>query len=225
MSNSFILGAYWGSRSESLNEVKLKVTKTLEGLSQIDNQFTSWYETGASREKALKRKVDPSDNNFIEKLCLQQVKKGELNEQSLSKMGFLFSLWTGHGNNESSSITFIVGSSSKWLTNSCVVSIPSTGVARERLLKSQKAKSIISLLVEIWAPDYAVLTSDHLRDVLQTGNKIGWITCHRYIRQIPKMSRHISYQKEGENHWFNLNSEEDYDINMSRYLLSLKEIL
>lgn len=203
MMESFHIGAYWSARAESLNIVKNKVQHTLKALRNIDDQFLNWYETGTSRSNALERKLDLDDDSAIEKLCLEKVKKGELDESGIAKMGFLFSLWTGDQmEEESSSITFNVGKSSKRLNNSCVLKLPNLGVAKERLLGVEKSKRILSKLVEIWSPDYAVLTSHGLRDELEVGNKLGFITYQKEIRRQPRLSDHVKYEQMNGGHLF-----------------------
>ena len=108
MIDSFYIGAYWGSRAESLSEVRNKVLQTFEKLATTDEQFSNWYEGGMSRKKAMEKKV-VFDKETIERLSLQQVKKGELDEKGFAKMGFLFGVWSGHSDEESSSISFNVG--------------------------------------------------------------------------------------------------------------------
>lgn len=227
MENSFYIGAYWGSRSESLKQVTNKVLQTFEKLSDIDEQFLNWYEGGVNRKQALKTKV-AFNNETIERLCLEKVKNGELDEKGFAKMGFLFGLWTGHSDEESSSITFSVGASFKspHLCNSCVLKIPFEGTARERLLRLGKARLIISTLVEIWKPDYAVLTSRDLNDRLAIVNDVGWITYRKTIKQIPKISSKVVYEKANGGHWFYFSLESNnYDSSIANELLPIKNSL
>lgn len=217
MIDSFYIGAYWGSRAESLYEIKDKVSQTFNRLMEIDEQFLNWYEGGMSRKKALEKKVT-LNNETIERLCLQQVKKGELDEKGIAKMGFLLGLWTGHKDEESSRVSFTVGSSftSPHLCNSCVVTIPFEGQARERLLRPEKAKAIIAIIVEIWNPDYAVLASNELNKALGIVNDIGWVTYRKAIRQMPIISSKVVYEKFGDGHLFYLDAVNygycDYDL-------------
>jgi hypothetical protein len=221
MPNTFIIGAYWGSRAEPLPQVRDKILQTLQKLTGADEQFINWYETGMSRKEAQEKKV-LLNTETVERLCLERVKKGELNELGIAKMGFLFSLWTGHPDDETSSITFSVGTSSKWVTNSCVLKLPYEGDARARLLQSTKAKKILSILTETWNPDYAVLTSDALRDKLEVGNRIGWITYRKEIKRTPKLSNKIIYEKTGNGHWF-YPASGSFENGLANELLPIKE--
>lgn len=225
MARSFYIAAYWGSRAESLLHIRDKILQTLELLATIDQHFLNWYERGMSRKQALERGVSLSAEN-IERLCRKAVKKTELDNRGFSKNGFHFGLWTGHPNNETSSISFTVGDTFKItnLSNVCTISIPSEGVARERLLQVEKAKKVLSILVDVWNPDYAVLMSHDLSEKLNTGNKIGWITYHKSIKQVPKLSSKIVYEKSNNGNWFYPVSD-NYDNNLADELLPIKEIV
>ena len=226
MIDSFYIGAYWGSRAKPLEQVIDKVLQTLQELAEIDKQFLKWYEGGNSRKQSLKKEI-VLNNETIEKLCLQQVKKGELDENGFAKMGFLFGLWSGHQDEESSSISFNVGGAftSPHLSNSCVITIPFEGTARERLLQAEKAKIIISVLVDIWTPDYSVLASSFLNNELNVVNDIGWVTYYKSIRRTPKISNKVIYEKYNGGHLFYLANESSYDYSLVKELLPLKEII
>ena len=229
MTDSFYIGAYWASRAEPLLQIVNEILLTIKRLSEVDEQFSDWYEKGFSRKQALEKKVI-LNNETIERLCLQTVKRGELNEKGFAKMGFLFSLWTGHSEGESSTISFSVGGSynNVNLSNSVVIKMPFEGAARERLLHIEKAKKIIALLVDIWHPDYAVLTSHELGDKLNVGNKIGWITYGKSIHRIPKISEeviHEKYKNDGHLFYLKLPNSNSYDYNLANELLPLKEVI
>lgn len=203
MRESFIIGAYWGSRAEQLSQVADNSLETLIKLGQIDEQFLHWYELGISRSQSLEKQALLTKET-LEKLCLQKVKKGELDGNGNAKMGFLFSLWTGHKDEESSAISFSVGAqfNTDKLSNSVVIKVPYEGKAKDRLLETSTAKMILELLISIWKPDYAVLTSETLRDKLGVGNRIGWITYRKSIKKAAKSSEKINYEKLDGGHWF-----------------------
>lgn len=224
MIESFYIGAYWGSRAEPLSQVRNKILQTLQKLAEIDEQFSNWCEGGNSIEEALENRV-VLNNETIERLCLERVRKGELDKNGLAKMGFLFAIGSEHPDDESSIITFTVGAAltSPHLSNSCVLTLPVEGAARERLLQVEKAKKIIVVLVEIWNPDYATLTSHQLRDKLNAANKVGWITYHKSINKLPNISNQVVYEKANNGHWFYI-KDSNYNETLSNELLPMKAL-
>ena len=220
MADSFYIGAYWSGREETLKDVKRKVQQTLNALSAIDEQFLTWYETGTSRKQALTKKV-LFDDETIERLCLSKVRKGELDDAGISKMGFGFSLWTGQPEGEESNISFGVGMNNKWLTNSCVLTIPYEGPARQLLLQRTIVRKIITVLIQQWKPDSAILTSFHLGEKL--GN-IGWITYKKSLKRVPKSNLEIAYEKDAVGHWI-YPVAESFDEMVIEKLSPLKDVL
>src|ERR1700723_2048094 len=106
--DTFYLGAYWGSRAETLADVAPKALETLAELRQTDEQFLNYYNTAYGRKKALEKEV-PLELEYIKRLCLGTVRKGELGTNGFAKMGFLFGVWTGQKEGESSAVQFTVG--------------------------------------------------------------------------------------------------------------------
>jgi len=223
INDKYIIGSYWGSRQEPLSQIVDKVLRTLKELKDIDGQFSKYYQLGMSRKQALEKEV-VLDNDSIKKLCLADIKKGELGEDGIAKNGFLIGLWTGQKDEESASLTFNVGDSFSGnnLNNRCVLSIPYEGAARTRLLQREISTMILRLMVEIWTPDYAVLTSDSLREKLKVGNEIGWITYRKISKHPQKLNNRIDFEKDVQGYWFYVSSIGSSVDNAARELLSLK---
>ena len=200
MNNSFYIGAYWSTKPETLQQVRDKIIVTLTKLGEIDELFSNWYERGNSREQAKEKKVT-LDWGSIEKICLERVKKNDFDRMGFSKMGFLIGLWTGHQEYESGSITFSVGATSKWVTNSCVIKLPSEGSALDRLLNRGEAMEIVRLIVDVWNPEYAIFSSHDLNDRLKLNKQLGLITYRRSIQIIPRITGNgIVYERFNGGH-------------------------
>jgi hypothetical protein len=201
--DTYTLGAYWGSRAEPLSDVAQKALQTLTELRDIDVQFLKYYRRANSRKKALEKGLS-LDQESVKQMCVEMIKKGELGADGFAKMGFLFGVWTGQEEAESSGINFNVGHKfeTPYLSNVCYIDLPYEGPASIRLLQRELSKSILGILVKIWKPDYAVLTSRHLRDKLDIGNQIGWITYRNTIKEVPRLGEGVSYERDGSGHWF-----------------------
>ena len=177
MIDTFYIGAYWGSRLESLKDIVWKTTETLTELAKIDEQFINWYETGMSRKKALESKINIDLKN-IEALYLKGIKKNDLDANGIPKEGLIVGLWTGQCDGESSGISFVTANKfeSDYISNNCIIDIPYEGVAKDRLLKIERLRRIMCLLSKIWEPDRIILTSQELKKNLGINNQIGWVT-------------------------------------------------
>jgi len=215
MLDSYYIGAYWGSKFEPPEILSEKINKTLNMLSINNTEFENWYLLGKNRNDSLKVNVK-NNGGILDKIIFKQSQIEKCNSSANSQMGVVLGFWTGQSDSNSSSIMFNVGGnySTTKLGNSCVLKLPSKMRANNKLIEIENSKALIQLIVDIWNPDYAVLTSHDLRDKLNFGNKIGWITYYKSsnlkIRNIsflilnPILNGYIFYF-EG-NHYLNIDS-------------------
>ncbi|MFD2584360.1 Imm52 family immunity protein [Pedobacter vanadiisoli] len=207
MVDSFYLGAYWGSRHQDLETVVQLTIKTLIGLQSIDEQFSNLYELGRSRKQALTSKINLNTVE-IEQLYKKRLKKTDIDEQGKNRIGYRLSLWTGQADDESIGLSFVAGASSMITGNLCLINFPYKFEIKDRLLKFEKIKSIVDLLIDNWQPDKLILTSKKISGELAGMNDTGWITYKKNISNAPKLGRNIIYDpnyKKG--HLFHLRTD------------------
>jgi len=226
MIDTFIVGAYWGPRAEPLPTVTEKTVATLKKIAYIDEQFANWYQLANSKKKALENKISCTNDN-ITSLYKKELTKTDVIENGFTQMSFSLSVWSGHENSEAGKISFWVGRDLKSIGNRCLINIPPEGEAQRRLLKIDKAKQLITVLVEEWNPDYAVLTSGTLRDRLGVLNEIGWVTYRKEINGKPDISDKVICEKLGNGYLFYLGLPDSniYDYGLMDKLEPLKEII
>ncbi|HMK19255.1 MAG TPA: Imm52 family immunity protein [Chitinophagaceae bacterium] len=225
MVDVFYIGAYWWNRKEDLATVVNKTIMFLQELSNLDKEFMNWYEKGYNKKEASRR-VSIEKNN-IETLYKNGIKKNDLDNEGFSNIGYSIDLWTGHKEEYSSSISINGGHASKFFSNSCVIILPIAEESKERLLKLDKQKAVISLLIKIWQPDSVVLNSNKLKDETGLINKIGWVTYFKNLNQIPKFSENIIHETLNNGHLYYLKTKNDicYDYDLINELLSLKKLV
>jgi hypothetical protein len=227
MNDVFFVGAYWNARREILEDVIQPTLEVLERLSEFDEQFLTFYELGYSRKSALENKVLLNVEN-IKELYKKGHKKKDIDSFGYSGVGFNLSLWTGQRDRESSSLSFRVGKNSDKVSNSCLISLPAEGVAKDRLLHFNKAKIILDLLIEAWDPDTVVLTSRKLSDSLTAITDVGWMTYKKLLEKNVRVIDNIihdPYYKGGHLFYLKTNNEMAYDYDMIDDLLSFKKNL
>ncbi|HEV7621009.1 MAG TPA: Imm52 family immunity protein [Flavisolibacter sp.] len=223
MVDSFYLGAYWTQRKEGLDIVVSKTLSFMHELVKLDEQFFNWYEQGYTKKEALSKKII-IDKEYIEKLYKKSVKKNDLGSDGFSKIGYSIDLWSGHQEEYSSSLSINCGHSSKYFSNCCVITMPSDGRQKERLLSLVKQKELFDLLIKSWNPDNIILSSNRLKNEIGT-DEVGWITYYKLIRRIPKISDKIMYEKYSGGHLFYLANKNSYDYHLVKELLPLKGII
>ena len=226
MIDTFYIGAYWGSRRENVSEVADKTVKTLLDLKQLDEQFLNWYRTGMSRKKAMEKRFT-TDQAEVQELYSKSVKKEELKDGFTTHI-FKLGLWSGHSNDTSCGISFNVGGQFEGgLSNCCVIEMPVEGEARERLLRLEKIKLLIDVLVKNWRPERVVLVSQELKKTLHTVNEIGWVTYVANLNDRLKTSEKVVSEKFSDGYLFHLNlpNNKSYDYSLMHELLPLKKYL
>lgn len=223
MVDSFYLGAYWTQRKENLDTVVSRTLSFLQELTRLDEQFLNWYEQGYSKKEALSKKII-IDKEYIETLYKKSVKKNDLDSEGFSKIGYSIGLWSGHEEEHSSSLSINCGHSSKFFSNSVVITMPTEGELKERLLSLVTQKELFNLLIKNWNPDNIILSSNRLKSEIGT-DEIGWITYYKSIRRAPKIGNKIVYEKYSGGHLFYLANNSCYDYNLAKELLPLKEII
>ncbi|MEO7044423.1 MAG: Imm52 family immunity protein [Ferruginibacter sp.] len=222
MEDSFYLAAYWVQRKESLDIVVNKTISFLQDLARLDEQFLNWYEQGYSKKEDLNKIIIDKEN--IEKLFRERVKKNDIDNEGYSKIGYSIGMWSGHEEEYSSGVSINCGHSSKFFSNSCVITIPTEGVQKERLLTFIKQKELVNLLIKSWQPDNVILSSSMLKSEIGT-DEVGWITYYKSIRRIPKIINKVIYEKYDGGHLFYLANKNFYDHSLVNELLLLKDVL
>lgn len=217
MADSFYIGTYWRDRKESLDLVVKKTTFFLQELSKSDEQFQSWYAQGHLEEIEI-------NIESIEMLYKRKIKKNDLDSEGFSRIGFSIGMWTGGKEEHSSSLSINCGHASKFFPNCCLITLPIEGEGKEKLLRLNKQRNIVNLLIKNWNPDNIILSSNKLKSEIGT-DEIGWITYYKRINQRPKIRFPLIYEKCEQGHLFYLQNETSYDYTSTKALVPLKTII
>ena len=84
---SFMLGAYWDARPDSLEKCTEDAGRFFTHLAAADPLLGRWFEPGRSRKDALRRKVDTSDPLFKARWAKVSAYGVKLMQQSLKREG------------------------------------------------------------------------------------------------------------------------------------------
>lgn len=221
MIDSFYLAAYWVQRKENLHIVVEKTISFLQDLTRLDEQFVNWYALGYDKKDALRNKII-IDKESIEALYKKRVKKNDLDNEGFSKIGYSIGMWSGDEEEYSSSLSINCGHASKYFSNSCVITMPTEGEQKERLLGLIKQKELVNLLIKSWEPDKIILSSNRLKNEIGT-DEVGWITYNKSLKRVPKISNKVIYEKHDRGHLFYLANGVSYDYSLAKELLPIKE--
>jgi hypothetical protein len=187
--DSFYIGCYWGARAETVEECSKKVSKTLALLMETGlPYFQQWYKLGKSRKDALKHKVTINEAELVKLL-----EKGR--DRFFPDLGYSLSLWNGLPEEEDLSISFRCGSTFAKTGNTINFNLPKKGEQISDLINFERVYNLLSRLIPIWVPDWAVVDSYSLIDLIPENEKLGWLTFFSNQYQESELSSHPSFNE------------------------------
>lgn len=192
--NTFYIGSYWRNRKENLETVITKSIEFLEKLEEIDPLFMKWYVRGMSKQNATKDRII-LEYEYVENLINKRIKKGDLDNDGFCEIGFRLGGWSGHSNGEAADFSITSGGFSKFLLNTCILNLPYKEEVVLELLKFDKLKKLLRIFIETWKPDWAVVQSNKLMNLLDLSNKIGLITYFDKKFMVPEFNEPIRVEQ------------------------------
>ena len=170
------IGAYWGPRKDPLADCTRHIYDFLTGLANIDAFFSQWKRQGRSRIDAMKKVVEISYDELY-KLLSRGVNRTDVGRIVIESLGNNISLWDGTDEDTDHSISINCNVTSIRVKNSCLLDFPSDTGILARLLRPECSTEILELMIRCFTPDYAVVTSDKIRQIVEPSDiTIGWIS-------------------------------------------------
>ncbi|QRN98960.1 immunity 52 family protein [Archangium violaceum] len=177
MMETYYSGSYWLARPESAEACARRAERFFHLLGHYDPAWTCWYETADSFEEARKLQFTPNAASF-QKLFAQ--------EENHFGDRFSFYLWTGDGQEETSSVNGSCGSSSLQLPSTCVVQPYAEGLIADRVLTAPVMTKVLHAMALTWDPEWGVATSETHRDSVtekaKPGTFVGWVMYFSRLR-------------------------------------------
>lgn len=177
MNDVFFLQVRWAQRADDVEQCALRLTTFLTRLAETTALFQKWYRKGNSREEALERSVKIEYEN-LKSLVEQGKHLNDLNEV-IPDLGYSISLWTSITPEISTSLSILCGCYSKYLSNTCLIYMPSDTAWLDEHLQLSLIHEILTIAIKSWEPDWAVFTSRQINKFLDNDQKspyVGWVT-------------------------------------------------
>jgi hypothetical protein len=178
MTEHFYLGIYWPARRESLSQCTKRVSTALRELTKVDGRLAQWFLKGWTRAHALQHQVSLDDQS-IAKLLLDGRNRTDYDNKVIENLGFSMALWNGATAGNEVAISFHCGAYSKWVGNNAILDLPFQRKHAGDICNFCKLRQILLILVRCFDPDWGVVTSHHLRKVVNipVGKPTaGWLT-------------------------------------------------
>lgn len=163
MRSRYILGAYWPSREESIEECGSRLGEFFEKLANCDPVLGSWYERGRSRSEASKRHVDGSDPHYLlDLLARGQNRRDAEPREVIEELGFSVGLWNGAEDDKDAGLSIKCGlhwksqSRNAGLSNNVILTLPSD---LGELRRAESMARVLAVVSEAWEPAWAGVMS------------------------------------------------------------------
>lgn len=182
MKETYYVGAYWLARRESVESCAQRAESFFRLLASCDPSITHWFRKGRTLEEALKHRIE-SDAASLARVFNQQAQE----EERFADEGFSLSGWNGKTDEAASTMSFLCGDASVWVSNLCLFDPPEEGPAKERVLQAPVLARILRAMAMAFEPEWGVATSHALRRMMapesaDAGTFVGWLNYFSHRR-------------------------------------------
>jgi hypothetical protein len=185
MSESYRVGAYWGSRPESAEQCAQRAEMFFRLLAQCHPSYTRWFEKTRSAQKTPPSRFEPTREVFTRFFGQKKYQSGN--------DGFHFGAWTGHEEQDQGGMLMLrCGSKAEVAPNYLLLFFPNEALGSEHMLKAPVLASVMRAMALAWEPEWAIATAEGLWEQFSNGGClgtfVGWMTYFSRQRgQVPAL--------------------------------------
>lgn len=209
LAGSFLLGAYWGRREESLDQCATRLSVCLEGLAEISPIFDGWFHKARTRRGATQEAVS-REFDALRSLLSSGRGRRDTDKSVISELGYSASLWNG----KKAAAAWSVQCGSHpgpgiGISNLFVVDWPESNDMMALRCEQEMALKAMRVVVESWDPEWATWTSRPLRNAQQTSGRepvLGLLTYFNEARRVPRLDAPFDVDRLGNGHVLSIDS-------------------
>jgi hypothetical protein len=157
MASGYTLGAYWPARREPIEACASRLGKLLVGLGNADPVLSKWYETGETREDALKRRAQPDDSGYLLDLLHRGRSRRDVGGEVIEDLGLSAHVWNAANKGRAASLSVRCGLYSERLSNCVVLTLPED---LGELAAADHMAGALAVVATAWEPAWAGVISD-----------------------------------------------------------------
>lgn len=187
----FFLGAYWSARKESIEQCADRAFSFFQELTACDPLLAVWYEKGYSRKKALQKRANVENRNYLLKL-LNHGRNRDMDRVVIEELGFSFGLWNGGPEGKDASISVGCGLHPEpkiKLKNTVTLNLPED---LGELKQAERMSAVLAAVARAWEPEWACVTSEQAmetRNFITKAPFVDWMVyVSREIETVPHPS-------------------------------------
>jgi Immunity protein 52 len=204
--SSQFIGAYWRHRAETAGAAAKKVAAFLQQAQVVQPLLRALMVVTGAQERLLLSGEPPADAAAImlamrHRDALYRDRSGvrvDFGEAALYPTGFgvgVYQLPEVYARGHAMDFSMTLGSDHAAVSNAVVLHLPAGADVGEPWVSE-----MLQLMVQFWTPDFAVLTSDALREAVEdaeTSDHIGWINYFSDFTGAPPLEVH-SIERAGK---------------------------
>jgi Immunity protein 52 len=166
----YMVGAYWGSRRESVEQCADRLQRFLASLADCDPRLATWHEKGRSQKEALEKRINVADREHLLDLLSRGRNRRDVGRSVIEELGFNVALWNGGDEQNESALSVTCGlhattpNANAGLSNAVVLSMPRD---LGDLGRADSMARVLAAVAQAWEPQWAGVMS---RDAMSTRN-------------------------------------------------------
>ncbi|WP_043430589.1 Imm52 family immunity protein [Cystobacter fuscus] len=204
MDESYYVGAYWGPRKETALECARRAELFFHMLARCEPSFAQWYRAGRGFPRELPGHPVHPEMKELEKLLLQSRNRTDVGKKVIEDLGFSRIMW--NAKEEATDLHLSCGKYSPWGgPNICLLSPPSKGAIRDRLLRVPVLTDVLTAMATAWDPDFAMASSTEMVRLVEKRQpevRVGWLTyLSRRLGTLPPLPAPVRIEPVGTLGW------------------------
>ena len=177
---TYYVGAYWGVRQESMGQCAQRAELFFHMLARCDPSLGQWYRPGRGPRGSPGHLVRTADRAELEALLLRGRIRTDVDKEVIEDLGFRLNVWNQRPDAQATKLSISSGVYTEWVSNVCLLDLPSQGEAAERMLTAPVLSQALECMATAWDPDWGVVSTQYAIDLLpktQNGEaRVGWMT-------------------------------------------------
>ena len=213
MQEMYSVRAYWKARKETALECARRAELFFHMLTRCDPALSQWYRAGRGFPRELPGYPVHPGVKELEELFLRGRNRTDFGRKVIEDLGFSLHVW--NAKKERTRLQFHCGDyvdSPRAAGNNCLLYPPTGGPVRERLLRAPVLAEVLTCMVTAWDPDYAVATSNEMRELVEKDVwevEVGWLTyLSRRLGTVPPLPAPVRIEPVGALGWLLILSPE-----------------
>lgn len=153
------LGAYWGPRTETVEQSADRLAELVARLVRIDPLLAGWRAKARTKREALAQPTVAANHADLVGRLLSGRNRRDDNGEVIDELGYSIYWWNGSENDRTAvNLSINTGATAAAVSNRVLINLPDPA-ATPQLYETTRARELIHTLITLFEPDSAVWTN------------------------------------------------------------------